>query len=148
MRRWTLPKPVFCIFVVSMVNVYADVKCNHPEGIRLRFQIEACSWLPQTAAAWPQSLVWSIRGDVCPKLGWLVSSTATQRKTMSWRWWIFLIQWTDVLICLIMSYEQIIKTAEPRPRQRNWRTDLMKRSIRAQQLVEDSERDTEHGGQS
>lgn len=71
-----------------------------PEGIRWRFQIEECSWLPQTAAAWPQSLVWSIRGDACPKLGWLVSSTATQRKTISWRRWDFWIRWTDVSICL------------------------------------------------
>lgn len=120
------------------------------KGIRWRFQTEECSWLPQTAAAWPQSLVWSIRGDVCPKLGWLVSSTATQRKTMPWRRWDFLIQWTDVLICLIMSYEQFIInnwTQTKSCQQRKWHTDLTKRSIRAQQLVEDSEGDTEHGGQ-
>lgn len=77
------------------------------QRIRWHFQIEECSWLPQTAAAWPQSLVWNIRGDVCPKLGWLVSSTATQRKTMSWKWLDFLIQWTDVSICFLMSCEQI-----------------------------------------
>lgn len=121
------------------------------EGIRWRFQIEDCSWLPQMAAAWPQFLVWSIQGDVCPKQGWLASSTATQRKTMSWRRWDFLIQWTDVSICIIMNFEQIMinnLTQIKSCKQRKWHTDLMKWSIRAQKLVEDSEGDTEHGGQS
>lgn len=119
------------------------------EGIRWHFQIEECSWLPQTAAAWPQSLVWSIQGDVCPKLGWLVSSTATQRQTMSWRRWDFLIQWTDVLISFILNFDQILLNNWTQTKSnRKWRTDLTKRSIRAQELVEDSEGDTEHGGQS
>lgn len=106
-------------------------------AVRWRFQIEECSWLPQMAAAWPQSLVQSIRGDVCPKLGWLVSSTATQRKTTSRRWW----------DCFI--HNAISNWAQTKPcQQRQRRTDLTKRSVAAQQLVEDSEGDTEHGGQS
>lgn len=57
------------------------------ERFRWRFQIAECSWHPQMAAAWPRSLVWSIRGDVCPKLASLVSSTAAQRKAISRRRW-------------------------------------------------------------